>query len=311
MYPGIELRTMRYIVEVGNELHFSRAAEKVRVAQPSVSKQIRNVEEELGVELFRRNRKNVEITAAGQVFIENAKQALLYANRAASAAREANIGLQGKLLLGVSPSVQLEVFLRLRKSLETKNNNVELQFVAGLAREQAEAVMRRDLHAGLIELPIKYRGLAILTVVREPIVLTVSRHDALASRKTILPEELIRRPLVLLSDGADLAHDKILLGVQSWGYRPAKIFHVPTLVQALDFITTGEVVGALRRNLGPFDSRKVIAKAVPGLPTVDTGIIYRRQIHSSLVRNLVTIAREVFCEERAAFLVPPSRLRNP
>ncbi len=62
MYPGIELRTMRYIVAVGHELHFTRAAESVRVAQPSLSKQIRNVEQELGLELFRRTRKKVEIT---------------------------------------------------------------------------------------------------------------------------------------------------------------------------------------------------------------------------------------------------------
>jgi DNA-binding transcriptional LysR family regulator len=62
LYPGIELRTMRYIVAVGSELHFTRAAERVHVAQPSLSKQIRNVEQELGVELFNRTRKKVEVT---------------------------------------------------------------------------------------------------------------------------------------------------------------------------------------------------------------------------------------------------------
>jgi DNA-binding transcriptional LysR family regulator len=302
MYPGIELRTMRYIVEVGNELHFSRAAEKVRVAQPSVSKQIRNVEEELGVELFKRNRKRVEITEAGQAFIENAKQALLFANRATSAAREANIGMQGKLFLGVSPSVRLDLFLRLKKSIEATSNNVELQFVPGLARDQADAIMRRELHAGLIELPIKNRGMAVLTLIREPIVLIVSRDDTLACRKTILPGELVRRPLVLLSDDVDVGHDKILLGVQSWGYEPEKIFHVPTLVQALDFVKTGEVIGALRQNLGPFDRRSVVVKTIPGLPMVDTGVVYHRQIRSSLVRNLIKNAREAFCEERAHFV---------
>ena len=98
MYPGIELRNMRYIVAVGDELHFTRAAESVRVAQPSLSKQIRNVEQELGLELFRRTRRKVEITEPGLAFIENAKQALLYAERAASAARAANC------LLYTSPS---------------------------------------------------------------------------------------------------------------------------------------------------------------------------------------------------------------
>src|SRR6266853_266963 len=107
MYPGIELRTMRYIVAVGNELHFSRAAEHVHVAQPSLSKQIRHVEEELGVELFKRTRKKVEVTEPGRAFIENAQQALLYADRAASMARAASAGQRGRLLLGVAPNIDL------------------------------------------------------------------------------------------------------------------------------------------------------------------------------------------------------------
>ena len=302
MYPGIELRTMRYIVAVGDELHFTRAAESVRVAQPSLSKQIRNVEQELGLELFRRNRKKVEITEPGRAFIENAKQALLYAERAASAARAANVGQQGKLFLGVSPSVNLDLFFRLRNAFERKHGDVQLQYVSGFARDQAEALMRSDLHAGLIELPIRYRGLAILSVLRESIALAVSRDDSLASRKTVVPEELIQRPLVLLSDEADLAHDKILIGIQDWGYRPEKVFHVLSLVQALDFVQTGEAVGALRGNLGWYSSRKVVTKSIPGMPTVDTGIVYRRQIRSPLVRNLLRIAREVFSEERDRML---------
>src|SRR5260370_40343314 len=107
MYPGIELRTMRYIVAVGNELHFSRAAEHVHVAQPSLSKQIRHVEEELGVELFKRTRKKVEVTEPGRALITNAQQALLYADRAASMATAASAGQRGRLLLGVAPNIDL------------------------------------------------------------------------------------------------------------------------------------------------------------------------------------------------------------
>jgi DNA-binding transcriptional LysR family regulator len=302
MYPGIELRTMRYIVAVGDELHFTRAAERVRVAQPSLSKQIRNVEQELDVKLFKRNRRNVEITEPGRAFIENAKQALLYAERAASAARAANVGQQGKLFLGVSPSVHLDLFFRLRNAFERRHGDVQLQYVSGFARDHAESIMRGDLHAALVELPIRYRGLAILSILRESIALTVSRDDGLASRKTVVPEQLIQRPLVLLSDQADLAHDKILIKIQDWGYLPEKVFNVLSLVQALDFVETGEAVGALRENLGRLGSTKVVTKSIPGMPTVDTGIVYRRQIRSPLLRNLLRIAREVFFEERARMI---------
>src|SRR6266446_2940947 len=131
MYPGIELRTMRYIVAVGNELHFSRAAEHVHVAQPSLSKQIRHVEEELGVELFKRTRRKVEVTESGRAFIENAQQALLYADRAAAMARAASAGQQGRLLLGVAPNIDLQLFFRIRNAFEKRYANVQVQFVSG------------------------------------------------------------------------------------------------------------------------------------------------------------------------------------
>jgi len=302
MYTGIELRTMRYIVAVGSELHFTRAAERVHVAQPSLSKQIRNVEDEIGVELFRRTRKKVEITEAGRAFIENAQQALLYAERAASMARAASAGQHGKLLLGVSPSVHLDLFFRLRNAFERRYGDVRVEVVSAFSRDQAESVMRSDLHAGLVELPIRCRGIAILGVLREPIALAVSRDDVLASRKTVGPKELVQRPLVLLSEQAEPAHDKILIAIQNWGYRPEKVFHVLSIMQALDFVQTGEAVGALRGYLVRLGSKKVVAKWIPELPTVDTGIVYRRRVRSPLVRNLLWVAREVFSEERARMI---------
>lgn len=293
---------MRYIVAVGNELHFSRAAEHVHVAQPSLSKQIRHVEEELGVELFKRTRKKVEVTEPGRAFIENAQQALLYAERAASMARAASAGQHGRLPLGVAPNIDLQLFFRIRNAFEKRYASVQVQFVNGFANEHAEWVMRSDLHAGLIELPIRYRGLAVLAVFREPVLLAIRRNDKLASPKAIVPEELKDRTLVLLSDTTDLAHDRILVGLQSWGYRPEKTLNVTSLAHALDFVAAGEGIAILQASASRFESRKVIFRSVPDLPPLDTGIVYRRDIRSPLVRNLLRVAREVFAEERSRMI---------
>jgi DNA-binding transcriptional LysR family regulator len=303
LYPGIELRTMRYIVAVGSELHFTRAAERVHVAQPSLSKQIRKVEDELGVELFKRGRnKKVEVTEPGRVFIENAHQALLYADRAASMSRSAGAGQLGKLLLGVSPLVDLQLFFRIRNAFEKRYPEVQFQFIAGLATEQAEWVMRSDLHAGLIELPIRYRGLSVLNVAREPLLLALQRNDKLAIAKSIVPRQLRSRRLVLLSSAADLAHDKILEGLRAWGYHPERTFEVISLAQAFDFVTSGEGIAVVRANAARFESKKVILRSLPGLPMLDVGLAYRRDVRSPLVRNLLRIAHEVFAEERAQMI---------
>jgi LysR family hca operon transcriptional activator len=311
MYPGIELRTMRYIVAVGVELHFTHAAERVHVAQPSLSKQIRNVEEELGVELFKRDRnKKVEVTEPGRVFIENAQKALLYADRAASMARAASAGQLGKLLLGVSPHVDLQLFFRIRHAFEKSYPEIQFQFVTGLAREQAEWAMRSDIHAGLIELPIRYRGLAILSIFREPMVLVLPRNDQVGKSKVVTPAQLKKRPLILLSNGVDLAHDKILAGLESWGYRPEKILEVINLGQALDFVRAGEGVAVMRTSACRFESEAVAFRPMPALPTLDVGLGYRRDVRSPLVRNLLEVAREVFARERKKMIEDSPRSRN-
>lgn len=78
MYPGVELRLLRYVVAVAEELHFSRAAEKLHAAQPSLSKQIRDREDELGIRLFDRTKRDVHLTVAGGAFVAEAKEALVH-----------------------------------------------------------------------------------------------------------------------------------------------------------------------------------------------------------------------------------------
>lgn len=308
MYPGIELRTMRYIVAVGVELHFTRAAERVHVAQPSLSKQIRNVEEELGVELFKRTtRKQVEVTEPGRVFIENAQKALLYADRAASMARAATAGQLGKLLLGVSPLVDLQLFFRIRDAFEKRYPEVQFQFVAGSTIELAEWAMRSDIHAGLIELPIRYRGLAVLAIFREPMVLLFSRNDKLGKLKGLTPAQLKQRRLIILSSGADLAHDRIITGLETWGYHPERVLEVISLGQILDFVGGGEGVAVVRASTGRFESKTVAFRPMPALPTLDVGLAYRRDVRSPLVRNLLEVAREVFATERKKMIENDAR----
>jgi len=198
--------------------------------------------------------------------------------------------------------VDLRLFFRIRSAFEKRYPEVQFQFVAGLATELAEWVMRSDLHAGLIELPIRCRGLAVLNVFREPLLLALQKDDKLATAKSILPRQLKNRTLVLLSSAADLAHDKISEGLRAWGYRPEKTLDVISLAQAFDFVASGEEVSVVRANAARFESKKIVLQSLPGLPMLDTGIAYRRDIRSPLVRNLLRIVHDVFAEERAQMI---------
>src|SRR5579864_9166873 len=117
MYPGVELRLLRYVVAVAEELHFSRAAAKLHLAQPSLSKQIRELEEELGTELFERTKREVRLSDAGRIFVKEAKQALLYSHRAVHLTKASRHG--STFSLGYSPHINFEILFRARTALAT------------------------------------------------------------------------------------------------------------------------------------------------------------------------------------------------
>src|SRR5581483_8041363 len=105
----MELRHLRYFVAVAEELHFARAAERLNIAQPPLSKQIRQLEEELGVQLLERTTRSVSLTSAGRVFLEEARRALGQVERATTLARQAQRGEVGELLVGFITSAGYDI----------------------------------------------------------------------------------------------------------------------------------------------------------------------------------------------------------
>ena len=124
----MELRHLKYFIAVAEELHFARAAGRLHIAQPSLSKQIKQLEQELGFPLFYRTKQKVELLDAGHVFLDEAHRILRQAENAVESARRAHTGQSGRLLIGFSASATLEVLPKvLRKYLELYPNvTVEL-----------------------------------------------------------------------------------------------------------------------------------------------------------------------------------------
>ena len=302
MYPGIELRVMRYIVAVAQELHFTRAADRVHIAQPSMSKQIRLVEGDLGVELFHRTRRKVEITEPGKAFVENAEQALLYAERAVASARAASAGRQGKLILGVSPAIDQRIYFRIEDVYRKEYPAVEVCYQSCFANQQAEWILRNDLHAGLMELPIRCHGLSVMSLTSSPILLAVSARSQLAKIKALSPQDLKEYELVLLSQETDLARKQIEESLRTWGYRPGRIVEVANASQALDFVLAGRAISALREYLVDLESKAIVFHRVPELAVTRVGLAYHRNNQSPALKNLLLQVRSMFVEERKKML---------
>ena len=174
----MELRHLRYFVAVAEELHFSRAAERLHVAQPAVSEQVRKLEQELGVRLFNRSRRNVSLTDAGAVLLPEARRVLRQAEAARRAVRTARDRPTSLLRIGYVPTSLPASVPRALQRLTSGMSRLETRMDPGSAIELVEAVREGELDAAIVSLPAATAGLRV-TPLGEQHALAVFRsgHD--------------------------------------------------------------------------------------------------------------------------------------
>jgi DNA-binding transcriptional LysR family regulator len=157
----MELRHLKYFVAVAEELHFRRAAERLHIAQPAVSEQVRKLEAELGVRLLNRTQRSVSLTPAGAVFLREARRVLAQANTARLAARNARDRVTSSLRVGYMPACLPASVPRTLQRLATSMPQLETTFEHGSGAELIEAVRAERLDAAIVPLPAPTGGLRI------------------------------------------------------------------------------------------------------------------------------------------------------
>jgi DNA-binding transcriptional LysR family regulator len=194
----MELRQLRYFVAVAEELHFRRAAARLHMAQPPLSQQIQKLERELGVELFRRTNRRVELTDAGKVLLREARQTLMHAERSAEAVRYAAKGEIGWLRIGFVGSVSYELLPYLLQEYRRRYPAVQLKLRQLTTEEQLEALETGEIDVG-ISRELEAEGeLAARLLLRERLVVALPAAHALAGREELALSELAEDPFIVL-----------------------------------------------------------------------------------------------------------------
>lgn len=160
----MDLRQLRYFVTVAEELSFIRAAERLHMSQPPLSQQIKSLEEELGVELLYRTRREVKLTDAGRVFLRESRDLLERAQAVAHRTRQAAHGEQALLRVGMATSALFHVLPRLREQLRQRLPGVTLAVSDMNTDEQVRSLVVDKLDLGFIHARPDVRGLARLNV---------------------------------------------------------------------------------------------------------------------------------------------------
>ena len=192
----MELRQLSSFVAVAEELHFRRAAERLHLAQPSLSLHVRGLEAELGVQLFERNRRGAALTAAGEALLPEARELLARADQAATVARSTGIGERGRLRLSLTRSLTGGIAGAIVAAYRARYPEVELELSVGNTMLHVEQLLEGDIDVGFVRPPLEQPGLEELVLGREPMVCVLPKDHPLAERDRVRPEELRREPLV-------------------------------------------------------------------------------------------------------------------
>ncbi|MBE9099285.1 LysR substrate-binding domain-containing protein [Vacuolonema iberomarrocanum] len=178
----IELRQLRYFVAVAEELNFTRAAERLQIAQPPLSRQIQALEKALGVELLERSQRRVELTAAGNVFLEECRRILAQVNVGVDRAQRTARGETGQLSIGFEGSSQNDLLLQAVRVFHAQFPAVELVLQELSSGEQVEALRRNQIELGFLEPNLPADNLSIEILRSESLVAVLAETHALADQ---------------------------------------------------------------------------------------------------------------------------------
>ena len=283
----MNLRDLHYLVTLAETRHFGRAAEACHVSQPTLSAQLKKLEEQLGVALFERSNKKVEITPTGAAILEHARLALEQADTIVKLARHARDPLAGPLRLGVIPTLGPYLLPLILAPLARRYPQLSLILTEETTDRLLAGLAAHELDAALLATELPSPELEAIPLFDEPFWLAYPRGDVLGELETVTEAALRRSRLLLLADGHCL-RDQALAVCSGNGPSPPSDDGAMGDLRASSLETILHMVGA------GFGCTLVPALAVRGGWTTDMGIQTRALELPSAQRRVVIAYRKSF-----------------
>src|SRR3954454_11412371 len=293
----MELRRLRYFVAVAEELHFRRAAERLHLAQPALSAQVRKLERELGVELLHRTKRDVALTAAGALFLDEARRRLRQADEAARTARNARTGAAGRIRLRHLPDAVPSILLRAIASFAARYPAIEIVPETCSTRRAVEDVRAGRLDVAVIGLPAPAQEMQVTPFAVERTIAAVPDRHILSGRAAIAIDALAETPLVLLPRAVNPAfYDAIITGCRAANISPQIVEATePQVEHTLLLVASGLGIALLPSSVeNRYDTVGVSFRPVASpAPTIELALVARLEPVETSVVRFTRIMREL------------------
>ena len=291
----MELRHLRYFVAVAEELSFRKAAEKLHMAQPPLSAQIKSLEQELQVRLFHRTTRWVQLTHSGRVFLAGARAVLAASDQAEQRVRDAEHGLAGTLRVGVIAPVTNAWLAAILRRFRQQFPGVQLSLFDLTSTEQLRRLRAQELDAGLLRPPVGFPELEYKFVGESRQVLAVPTGHKLAKKKGLCWEDFHDQEMVLIHPSAQHGfYDAFLAECAKAGAKPRPVQYANDIQTKMWLISAGFGIAPTIATLEEVRRPGLTFRPLPaGLPLVQTVLVWHRDDSSPVLSR--------FCESFEPF----------
>jgi DNA-binding transcriptional LysR family regulator len=292
----MEIRQLRGFLAVADCLHFRRAAQLLHVSQPALSQQIKSIEEEIGVQLLMRNRRETSLTFAGAIFRDDVRKLLARAERGAEHAQQTAKGTIGLVRVGfISTAAAAHIMPPLISRFRKAHPEIELSLQNLLTSDQVTMLNDGSLDVGFFRLPITAQDqLQTIPIYKEALVLLLPESDPLARKRSLQLSDLKYSSFVVYSRShAPGYHDFILRILNDAGFSPIISQEAGEMYTLVSLVSAGLGVA-----LAPISTRNyrlpgIVARRVPGLPFAEVALGYRDETLTPACRLFVALTREL------------------
>ncbi|PMS23081.1 LysR family transcriptional regulator [Trinickia dabaoshanensis] len=292
----MELQQLRYFVAVAEMEHVARAAERLHISQSPLSRQIRQLEDHLGLQLFERIKQRVRLTPAGRDFLEQARDLLSRAERVEERARQIGKGEACSVSVGYCEGIihngRLPAALRRFRAAHPR---VNLKLAAMRSGEQIDALERSLIDIAFVyNLPQPTESLTSRLLTSEPFVLALADDHPLAAKDEVMPSDLDGMPWIALPKSINpAARERFLAACAAAGFTPDIQFEVAQVSTTLGLVSAGLGAAVMQSSMRRMSPPGVAFKRIDWLPLgVDIHLLWRARAQSAGVRHFMRALEE-------------------
>ncbi|NER78549.1 MAG: LysR family transcriptional regulator [Leptolyngbya sp. SIO1D8] len=290
----MEFRQLQYFVAVAEELHFGRAADRLEITQPALSKQILGLEAMLGVQLLFRTKRTVKLTHAGQTFLNQARQLLLQKETAIQLTRRTGCGDIGQLRIGFTKTATQTVLPQVLREFLQHYPKVEIDMLELATEAQVMALNQDTINLAFLHPPIDQRGLKLHPILEESFFAVLPPQHPLVRHNTLAVEAFANEPLIVHPrQEGPILYDAFLQVCQMAGFQPRIVKESISLQTRLCLVSAGIGITFISDYLRSLIGPDVVCRPLENCPIrLKFGAAWRQNLTNPTLHNILNILIE-------------------